>query len=55
MSAIQFVSPDGEQHVTVTENNKEEADLLRALGWMEESYCTSNETRDLEYEGWHRR
>ena len=55
VSAIQFVSPDGQQHVTVTENNKEDADILRSLGWMEESYCTSNETRDLEYEGWHRR
>ena len=25
VSAIQFVSPDGQQHVTVTENNKKSA------------------------------
>lgn len=52
ISAIEFVSPYGE-HITVTENNKEQAELLRQLGWTEESYCTSNETRNLEYEGWH--
>lgn len=52
ISAIQMVSPDGTQHVTITDNNKDEQNLLESMGWTVESYNVSNDTRNIEYEGW---
>lgn len=52
ISAIQMVSPDGTQHVTITNNNKDEQNLLESMGWTVESYNVSNDTRNIEYEGW---
>ena len=52
ISAIQMVSPDGTQHVTITDENKEEQNLLESMGWSVESYNVSNDTRNIEYEGW---
>ena len=52
ISAIQMVSPDGTQHVTITDENKEEQNLLESMGWSVESYNISNDTRNIEYEGW---
>ena len=52
ISAIQMVSPDGTQHVTITDENKDEQNLLESMGWSVESYNISNDTRNIEYEGW---
>ena len=47
-----MVSPDGTQHVTITDENKDEQNLLESMGWSVESYNISNDTRNIEYEGW---
>ena len=52
ISAIQMVSPDGTQHVTITDENKDKQNLLESMGWSVESYNISNDTRNIEYEGW---
>lgn len=52
ISAIQMVSPDGTQHVTITDNNEDQKNLLESMGWTIESYNVSNDTRNVEYEGW---
>jgi len=55
ISAIEYVSPNGSQHMTAV--TKEEQDQLQDMGWKKESYNMKNNTRssdtyELKYEGW---
>jgi len=55
ISAIEYVSPDGTQHMTAV--TEKEQSQLESMGWKEESVnmknnTRSNDTYDLKYEGW---
>lgn len=50
ISLINFVSPDGLN--TATAHTPEEADKLRASGWIEKAYNFTNDTYNVDYEGW---
>ena len=50
ISLINFVSPDGLS--TATAHTPEEADKLRASGWIEKAYNFTNDDYNVDYEGW---
>lgn len=50
ISAIEYKSPDGTQHMTVI--TKAEQEQLEKMGWQKESYNMKNNDRDTKYEGW---
>lgn len=50
ISAVEYVSPDGKQHMTAL--TKKDQEQLEKNGWKVESYNVRNNTHNTNHEGW---
>ena len=53
ISAIAYSKNGSTDYVTVTKDNKNKIEELKQLKYNVVAYCVSNDSKNIEYEGWH--
>lgn len=53
ISAIAYSNGDKSDYITVTKDNKDKIKELEKLKYDVVAYCVSNDSQNIQYEGWH--